>query len=238
MPLFGRKKSEATAPPAPAVQPAIAESGPAGDLACEHPDCNRHDGVRCAYKDRRDSSCHTQWCPDHYQLVDGTPFCRRHVAIARALTHHSSAYAVAPDIENRAPSLCEWVAAAIDARVMGAMQEARSAQPGSTVSTEPLELVLEGTPRKRYWERSWKLADHTGPLAKLVIRVSEDNDREVMAMVGRQVMAAVVPPWVDRSATDEASRAGFYAGILNALSRGLADYLKTNQAAHEGRHPG
>lgn len=240
MPLFGRKKAEGP-PPGPGAAgeaPAIPAARPAGDLACEHPYCNRHDGVRCAYLDRREVGCQTQWCPDHYQLVGGAPYCRRHVAIARALTRHSAEHAVSPDIGNRAPSLCEWVAAAIEDRVLAVLNEARAAQPGSTVITEPLELLLEGMPRVRYWERSWKLADHTGPLAKLAIRVSEENDGEVLAMVGREPLVAVVPPWVDRAATDEESREGFYVGLLHALSNGLAENLRVNQAARQGHLPG
>ena len=241
MPLFGRKKAEpqvdpVTATPIAAPEPVVL-AGPTGELACDHPYCNRHDGVQCVYRDRRESTCKTQWCPDHYQLIGGAPYCRRHVAIARALARHTATHAVAPDIDNRAPSLCEWVASAIEERVVGALGAASSGHPGSRMLTEELELVLEGTPRMRYWERSWKLVDHTGPLAKVAIRVSENNDSEVMAIVGRETLAAVVPPWVDRSATDDASREGFYVGLVHTLSRGLNDYLNTNRAAGQGILP-
>jgi hypothetical protein len=235
MPLFGRKKEAPVTPPAPVPEPVAAEpAGPTGDLACLHPYCNRHDGVRCAYQDRRGSTCETQWCPDHYSLVGAAPYCRRHVAVARALTRHTSGQAVAPDISNRAPSLCEWVGSAIDERMSNMLAEVSAANPGSTILKEELELVLEGTPRRRYWERSWKLLDHTGPLAKVAIRVSEEDDRTVNAMIGREGVAALVPPWVDRSASDEASREAFYSSLTDVLARGMADNMKTNEAAGRG----
>ena len=244
MPLFGRKQAEPqqAEPQLPAAEPvehlALVAVGPTGDLECMHPECNRRDGVLCSYRDRRGNGCETQWCPDHYGLVDGAPYCRRHVSVARALTRHTAAHAVAPDLGNRAPSLCEWVAAAITGRVEDILKRAASARPGSAVVVEPLELVLEGTPRMRYWERSWKLLDHTGPLAKLVIRVGEEDDRTAIAIVARAHLVEIVPPWVDRRVTDDAGRESFYASIVAALSEGLENYLEASEAAARGFLPG
>jgi len=238
MPLFGRKKADPSAPsPMPAGLPVPVATGATGDLPCSHTDCDRRDGLPCSYRDRRDNACPSQWCPEHYQLVQGAPYCRRHVSVARALTHHSAAHAVAPDLNNRAPSLCEWVAAAIDPRIEDALRQTAASRPGSSVLFEPLELVLEGTPRMRYWERSWKLVDHTGPLAKLVIRVSEEDDRTVIAIADRKHLVEIVPPWVDRRAADDASRERFYASMVHSLLQGLEDSLRTSDAAGMGHLP-
>ena len=238
MPFFGRKQAEPPHPAAePLEQPVPAPVRPTGDLDCSHPDCNRSDGVLCSYRDRRGMGCETPWCPDHYGLVEGAPYCRRHVSVAGALARHTSAYAVAPDLGNRAPSLCEWVAAAITGRLEDVLTRTASTRPGSAVVVEPLELVIEGTPRMRYWERSWKLLDHTGPLAKLVIRVGEDDDRTVIAIVARARVVDIIPPWVDRREIDDAGRESFYGSIVAALSQGLDDYLKASDAAQRGFLP-
>jgi hypothetical protein len=225
MPLFGRKK-QAPEPPPPAAE--APPPMPSGDLACDYPDCTRHDGLRCAYGDRRQAHCQTQWCPDHYVLVEGLPYCRRHVAVAEALLAHEEGLAAAPDIHNRAPSLCAWVANSIDDEVRSLLTAAVGGKPGVAIVADPLELLLEGTPRMRYWERSWKLSDNLGTLVKLNLRVAEANDREVLAMVGREVVAALEPPWVNRPAVDARSREEFQAAILDHFRSGLDNYLTLN----------
>jgi hypothetical protein len=185
----------------------------------------------CSYRDRRQGRCQTQWCPDHYHLVAGTPYCRRHHAVATALLAYDEGVATAPDIGNRAPSLCEWVANTIDADVRALLTEVAEKQPALIIQADPLSLLLEGTPRARYWERSWKLMDNLGTVVKLVLRVAEESDREVLVMVGREIVAATVPPWVDRDGSNPESRAEFHERLVRGFGRGLDNYLSLNSAA-------
>jgi hypothetical protein len=235
MPWFGRRKPETPAPASP-VAPPSTPPPPAGHLACSHLACPRQDALECPYVDRRGRSCGTNWCPDHYHLVGQKAYCRRHVAIGRALLSAGDEGSGAPDTQNRAPSLCEWVGHHVEAETLQVLEEVREGAPGTFVSADELSLFTEGTPRVRYWERSWKLSDNQGTLLKLGIRVAEPEDSEVQVLVGREMIEAMVPPWVG-NVTDAAARAEFYASVIRIFREGSARYLEANAPALRGRLP-
>jgi hypothetical protein len=164
-----------------------------------------------------------------------TPYCRRHIGIARALQLDGGDDEIRPDIDNRAPSLCEWVANVIHARVLDLLAEMRGSQASITITADRLGLVIEGTPRVRYWERNWKLTDHQGTVIKLAVRVAEPVDRELILMAGREVLSTEVPPWVGQRVTDEATREAFHDALMERLRTGAAAYLRRNAVGLRGR---
>jgi len=127
------------------------------------------------------------------------------------------------------------VAAAIDAEVQRLLADVAGDRPGLTVHADPLALLIEGTPRTRYWERSWKLSDNLGTIAKLALKVAEPNDREVMTMVGREIVGAVIPPWVEHPQTDPTTREEFHNLVVQKLAQGLQEYLRLNAGVFAGR---
>src|ERR1035437_10802886 len=82
---------------------------PSGSLPCHDHGCLHETAVPCAYTDRRGRACPTAWCPDHYAVVSGVPYCRRHAGVVRALAAQPDELRLWPDVSNRAASLCEWI---------------------------------------------------------------------------------------------------------------------------------
>src|SRR5258708_5272809 len=95
---LGRRVTQPKTPPAPV-----------GSLPCYDRGCVRLNAIPCAYKDRRGRACETAWCPDHYAVVGGVPYCRRHSGVVRALAAQPPELRLNPDVANRAASLCEWI---------------------------------------------------------------------------------------------------------------------------------
>jgi hypothetical protein len=167
----------------------------AGTETCSEKGCGRSDGIRCPYSDRRGRQCPTTWCPDHYRLHDGLPYCRRHAGVVRALANATSVEQ-GPDLDNRAPSLADWVANAVDGQVRELLERIRGDRVSLLLVADPMSLLAQGTPRVRSWARTWKLADHTGVVLKLSVTVDEDNDSEVVARVDSEPVGRIVPPWI------------------------------------------
>jgi len=98
-------------------------------------------------------------------VVGRAPYCPRHAGVVRALAHAPEEEREYPDVGNRAPSLCEWMAAALEESVQPLLAHYRAYRPDSSVAPESLTMAPTGTPRVRGWEHRWRLLDHTGPLA-------------------------------------------------------------------------
>jgi hypothetical protein len=132
------------------------------------------------------------------------------------------------EIDNRAPSLAEWVANEVDDALKVLLNDVRGPRRDIVMSAEPLDLVSMGTPRVRTWERTWKLSSHTGILVKVALMVDEANDAEVQARVDSEMVFRAIPPWIERRlqpdaaapmapSEDEAQRARFRERILDAV---------------------
>lgn len=185
------KEHRVVTPPADLVEaPAIV-----GTESCAEPGCGRTDGIRCPYTDRRGRQCSTTWCPDHYRVHDGLPYCRRHAGVVRALAGAGSADQ-GPDVDNRAPSLVDWVANEVAGQVRDLLIGIRGDCASLQLVADPTSLLAQGTPRQRSWTRSWKLADHTGVVLKLSLTVDEEKDSEVVARVDSVPAGSIVPPWI------------------------------------------
>jgi len=208
-------ESSAIQPPGPAA--------PCSAPGCENP------ATRCAYVDRHHVACPTSWCPQHALVVAGEPYCRRHASIIRALEHVPVGERDLPEVDNRAPSLCEWMAARCDGYLGQLMQSLAARHAGSKFTTDGLHLVFSGVPRVHAWEHTWRVVDHTGPLYTVTVRVEETRDDVVIARVNGAAVFDARPPWITERAVapeaDEARRSAFDSELLGAV------YAKIREAA-------
>jgi hypothetical protein len=184
MPLFHRR-------PHPAE---FAE--PVGTMLCSEAGCHNQTGTTCNYRDRRGHGCDAAFCAEHRATVGGVAYCRRHGGLVTALGPNVEPGAL-PEIDNRGPSLVNWVAAELSAGIVATLR--RVASPSETVQVDTTVAVIYDNNRRRRWERSWKLLESTGVTLKVCVQVAEDDDDALIdARVGSVVVARGVPPWVAR----------------------------------------
>ncbi len=158
----------------------------------------------CSYCDRRGRVCAVAFCPDHWAMVGGVVYCRRHAGTMIALGPNIAIGAL-PELENRGPSLVNWVAAEIGAEVEELLRA--TAREGETVKSDAEVSVVFDHRRRRRWERSWKLIEATGISLAVSLTVNDDEDDALIDVrVGANVIARGVPPWIARR------RAGLNAG--------------------------
>ena len=127
-----------------------------------------------------------------------------------------------PNLDNRAPSLCEWTAACSDAYVSQLLQSVAARHLGSTFTTDGLHLLIGGSPRVHAWEHTWRVVDHTGPLYSVSVRVEEPRDSLVILKVNSTVILEAVPPWIMARAVeppeqDQARREAFNRQLLTVI---------------------
>jgi hypothetical protein len=134
-----------------------------------------------------------------------------------------------PDVDNRAPSLLEWVAQRVDADIAEAVE--RLATGTQKVQTDPAHLVLisHGPERIRAWERTWKLFDHTGIHLWVALDVEEENDLELVIRVNAVTIDRLVPPWIAArrrglwlsEEADAEQRRAFYTLVISTVKQHL-----------------
>ena len=188
--FFSRKHARSTDPPT--------------GVPCYAQGCTSTDARRCSYTDRNGHACPTAWCPDHSRGVSGLSYCRRHAGVARALEVVSPDERQPPDLDNRAPSLCAWMAEALDHGARAIVADWGAQHAGSSMSAGPLALVISRQPAARGWEYRWLLSDHTGRLLSVAVRVEEQADSLVQVRVNGGVVAAEVPPWITQRMAETA----------------------------------
>lgn len=202
-----------------------------GTLPCSERGCTATTGEKCGYVDRRGRACGTAWCPDHQSIVSGTVYCRRHAGVVGAL---QSGEGSMPDLENRAPSLVNWVSRDVEQVIQDIVAGYREQLGSDRLLTEPVHLTFLGPERLRVWERSWKLVDHTGWSVRVALEVEEERDTEVAVRVGRNVVARVVPPWIAArqrgellpADVDRAQRQDFYRSLTATVTAAIEDELQ------------
>jgi hypothetical protein len=229
MPFWRRGESPTGPPPEP--QQSGADQPIAGTLACSERGCTATTGESCGYVDRRGRTCGTAWCPDHQQISGGTVYCRRHAGVVRAL---ASAEGSMPDLENRAPSLVNWVSRDLEEVIHDLVNGYRAELGTDRMIADPVHLTFLGPERLRIWERSWKLVDHTGWGLRVALEVDEARDTEVAVRVGRNVVARVTPPWIEARMrgvqlppeVDAAQRQEFYRSLTETLIAAIEAELR------------
>jgi hypothetical protein len=214
--LFRRR--EHVAPPAPVVT----------GIACTMRGCTNQTAQLCAYRDRRERSCAVTICPAHAISLGGSTYCRRHAGTVQAigeLSHDPSGH---PDVDDRAPSLVDWIGRDIDRDIRTLL--ARAARPGESVISDNVARRAHDFHRNARWERSWRLVEHTGPVLNVTLHVAEDDDSLVHVRVGCEAVAGGVPPWIARrrdgqdveAAIDISQRQLFYRYLEETISEAVA----------------
>jgi hypothetical protein len=236
--LRGREASAA-----PVARPRD-EIGRVGALPCTDGGCPSHSALACEYTDRRGRTCSTAWCDRHRQVVESQVFCRRHAGIMRALAVRQDSQLTRPDLDNRAPSLVNWVAREIDDEVRALL--APYAEPGTEPRSDPVRLLFLGLQRDRAWEWSWKVTDRNQDSYRLGIMVTEADDSVVCVKVGGEAVARGMPPWIRHRmqresvtpAVDADERAAFRQRILSTFSSWLETEARRFAADNEVRRLG
>lgn len=213
--LFRRSRTEgAVPPPAPAPLPATG-------VVCTLAGCSNDNAQPCAYRDGRGRPCRAAHCPQHGVVSDGKFYCRRHAGVMRAVGAEATPQGGLPDVDNRAPSLVNWIARDLDENVRRLLTGV--ARPGESVIADETVHVARDFNRKARWEQSWRLVDHTGVILKVTIQVFEENDSLVRVHVGSGVIADGIPPWIVRRtedsdvATDAEQRQRFYQWLDESI---------------------
>lgn len=174
---------------------------PVGMLMCQARGCVNHTALRCGYVDRRGRTCRGTFCPQHRGAVRGVVYCRRHANTMLALGDSVHNQLMLPDVDNRGPSLVNWIAAELDHRVRALLGTVAEGDE-RVLFDAGVSLAYDQTRRPR-WERSWKLVESTGLVLKVSINVDEREDALVSVRVGNELVAQGVPPWIARRHTGE-----------------------------------
>jgi hypothetical protein len=189
--------------PAPAPTPAEASTTavtPSTGVACKLAGCTNETAQPCAYRDGRGRACAAAYCPEHGVSAEGKFYCRRHAGVLRPVGAELTPQGGLPDLDNRAPSLVNWIARDLDATVRKLL--AGVANPGETIIADETVHLARDFNRKARWEQSWRLVDHTGLILKVTLQVFEEHDSLVRVHVGGGVVADGVPPWIVRRTAD------------------------------------
>jgi hypothetical protein len=158
--------------------------------------------------------------------MEGRAFCRRHARLsASADAGEFQMTQSLPDLDNRSPSLADYVGDALEPRVMEFLWSICRPGTNDQVAAEPLRVVHPAGGGTRRWDRTWKIYDHTGVIVHVTVEADESRDPEVDLKIGRNLIGQGVPPWIERrrqglpplgAAADAEDRERFYASIWQA----------------------
>lgn len=194
---FRRGKPRADAP--------AAAVGPSG-IPCSVRGCVDANAQLCLYRDRHGKPCRVARCAAHGVVLHGVTYCRRHAGTVQAIDTPSGHANDVADLDDRAPSLVNWIANDLDEDVRKLLTDA--AQPGEDVLTDGFVQLTRDKVRRARWERSWRIVDHTGLVLKVGIYTDEGDDAIVHVRVGDRLVAEGVPPWIaSRQQGDESAPA-------------------------------
>ena len=227
--LFRRRRSEPPNPPS--------EPKPTG-ASCSVPGCLNSDALTCEYRDRRGRTCQVAFCAHHGSVIEGVPYCRRHASTLRAIGPLAADPNGRPDVNDRTPSLVNWISRELDAHIRTQLEEA-AGEGESVISDHAVHLSRDAN-RNLRWERSWRLVESTGLVLKISINVSEENDALIRIIVGSEMVADGIPPWIARRrmgedvdvAIDVAQRQLFYQYLQESIARAVAEFRGSGGRPH------
>ena len=205
-----------------------------GSLPCSSPPCASSEAVRCDYVDRRGRECTTAWCLVHQQVAHSGVYCRRHAGIIRALGAEWSSMAL-PDLDNRAPSLANWVGTELNEPIRNLLERFFS---GHRVHVTA--VVSGGSPRDRTWGRSWKLVSPDGVDLSVSILVAEADDTVVRLTYDGRTLLEMVPPWIEARRrhieldpdVDTEARRRFYGLLLEDVEAAMRVTVEQRGSSH------
>ena len=230
--IFRRRRPEPPAPPPPPPEPE-----PTG-IDCSVPGCPNGNALTCDYRDRRGHMCQLSFCPDHGDVIQGVPYCRRHASTVRAIGSLATDPNARPDVNDRTPSLVSWISRELDGHIRAQLEA--TAREGETVVVDDAVHLSRDHNRNLRWERSWRLVEHTGLVLKISVNVSEENDALVRINVGSEMVADGIPPWIARRrmgedvdvAIDVAQRQLFYKYLQESIANAVAEFRVGGSRPH------
>jgi hypothetical protein len=158
--------------------------------------------------------------------MEDRAFCRRHARLfGSAGAGEFQIEQSLPDLDNRSPSLADYVGDALEPRVLQFLWSLCLPGTNDQVASEPLRVVHPTSGGTRRWDRSWKIYDHTGVIVQVPVEADESRDPDVDLKVGRNIVGQGVPPWIARrrqglpalgAAADAEERERFYAYLWQA----------------------
>ena len=232
--IFRRRRQEPIPPP-----PAPPAAGVTG-IKCSLPGCSNHNAVPCSYRDRRGRMCSAAYCAEHGVSIAGVQYCRRHASTVQAIGALASDPNGHPDIDDRTPSLVNWISRELDGHIRSLLE--RAARDGETVVSDDAVRLSRDTNRNLRWERSWRLVESTGLVLKVTVHVSEGNDSLVRINVGSEMVADGIPPWIARRrmgeevdvAIDVAQRQLFYKYMEESIATAVAEFRGSGERRNAG----
>jgi hypothetical protein len=221
--LFRRRRPEPSGPPPEHQHTATG-------TACSVPECPNGNALTCEYRDRRGRMCPLAFCSNHGVVIESVPYCRRHASTVRAIGELATDPNGRPDINDRTPSLVNWISRDLDGYTRAQLQAA--ARAGESVVADDAVHLSRDNNRNLRWERSWRLVEHTGLVLRVSINVSEDNDALVRIIVGSEMVADGIPPWIARrrmgeevdASIDIAQRQLFYQFLQDHIAKAVAEF--------------
>jgi hypothetical protein len=217
--MFGRESTTNAEAVAEPFGEASAQAVPQAPLSCTEGKCLSGAATHCSYVDRRQRECGTAWCLVHQQIAFGKVFCRRHARTVTAVgpMWHSL---VLPDLENRAPSLANWVGSQLDRPIRALLARYFGSQ---TLSVSAVGIGVSR--RDRMWGTAWKVVSPQGIDLSINAIVAEGDPNTVLVIYDGLLFRELAAPWIEAhqagitldSATDVEAQQRFVAGILDDL---------------------
>lgn len=203
--------------------------------------CTNEGAQLCAYRDRRGRACTAAFCSAHSVQFSGISYCRRHAGTVQAIGELAKDPNGFPDLNDRAPSLVNWISRDLDQSVRRLL--GRAARSGESVIVDESVRLAHDPARKARWERAWRIVEHTGLVLKVTVHVSEENDSLVHVRVGTEMVADGVPPWIARrregqeveAAIDISQRQLFYRFLEENISAAVIRFRARGDRAPWGR---
>jgi hypothetical protein len=219
----------------------IDDSAAPVETPCSLHGCTNSGAQLCAYLDRRGRPCPAAFCSAHRVSFAGTSYCRRHAGTVQAIGELAKDPNGFPDLNDRAPSLVNWIARDLDENIRRLL--GRAARSGESVIVDESVRLAHDPARKARWERAWRIVEHTGLVLKVTVHVSEDNDSLVHVKVGTEMVADGVPPWIARrregheveAAIDISQRQLFYRFLEENISAAVLRFRNRGDRAPWGR---
>ncbi|MGA2873643.1 MAG: hypothetical protein ABSF27_08740 [Candidatus Dormibacteria bacterium] len=217
--------------PEPVIQYGVAEGG-----GCDQRGCETKEAFRCLYRDRRAVDCAWVACREHLRVVSGRAYCLRHASIVEVLSMAmlQGTEILPPDLDDRSASLVMWVSRDLDEPVVSRL--VRWGDSNMSIINDPaIRYSRPDRPRHQagHWERVWGLANRTGLLLRVGLRVEDNHPETVILTGGTTTLVSTVPPWIQRHLSGEANKASpsdlverlaFQQQLLQALDGYVESY--------------
>jgi hypothetical protein len=173
---------------------------------CDQADCHNQEAFRCLYRDRRAVDCSWAACKEHLKMVAGRAYCFRHASIVEilAMALDQGTQVLPPDLDNRCASLVMWVSRDLEEPVIERL--VRWGDADMSIINDPVVRYTrpeQSRMQPGHWERVWALANRTGILLRVGVRVEDNRPETVILTGGTTHLVSMVPPWIQRHLTGE-----------------------------------